>query len=106
MSDVPVLVVNKVRAITATVARHYGLTPTEVVSGGRSTPLSEARQVAWHLVRLHTRTRSNSAIGRAFSRDPTTVDVGLRRIAARIEAEPALRARVNAIASELSWRQP
>ena len=90
----------RIQTIVEAVADGYGLHPREIYGGRREQPIAEARQVAMHLARMLTR-HSFPAIGRAFGRDHTTVQYAARSISGRMTSDPALAARVGALAHSL-----
>jgi hypothetical protein len=61
-----------VPTVTRIVARHYGVTPRDLLGDSRSEPVVTARQVAMRLVR-EIGEMSFPEIGRAFNRDHSTV---------------------------------
>lgn len=90
-----------VAAIAVAVADAWGIALRAIHSDRREQPVALARQVAMHLARRLTG-QSFPAIGRALGRDHSTVMHGHREILRRCAADPALAARVEAIAASLS----
>jgi len=77
------------RATLRIVARHFGLTPAAVASGGRLQRLVLARRIVMHIcveVGGYTAARA----GRLLGRDHTTVLCGLRDLAALLRRDATL----------------
>jgi len=77
------------------VSRHFGLTPSELLSSTRTTRVAWPRQIAMYLARELTG-ESLPAIGRQFGgRDHTTVLHAWRRASLRISSDPTSREAVD-----------
>jgi len=77
----------------------FGISPADLVSGGRSPRLTQPRQLAMYLARELTAS-SLPTIGRAFGgRDHTTVLHALRRTDQRIASDPAYRVQLELLRS-------
>lgn len=88
------------RIVTA-VAKHYGMTPTELVAQRRTKDIVRPRQVAMYLAKKLT-TRSLPRIGRHFcDRDHTTILHSVRKIELLLETDEALAADIAAIKAVL-----
>lgn len=83
------------------VARHHGLTVTDLVGVGRRRTVAHARCLAMYLARRLTG-RSLEAIGAAFGgRDHTTVLHGVRVATARLAGDPSLADELDRLAAEI-----
>ena len=89
--------------IVAVVARRHGVSPSEIRSERRTSPVVRARQRAVWLCKRMT-LRSLPAIGRAVGRDHTTVLHSLRAVDAELARDPALGGELAAIEAELRSR--
>ena len=92
--DKPYLDVEKARPrreavedATRIVAAEYGLPSAELIGRGRTKSVSEARQMAYCLLRDFAK-MSFPEIGAAFGRDHTTIMMGVRNIARLIQLDP------------------
>ncbi len=93
-----------VDAIARAVAARSGLGIRELRSSTRRALVAEARHLAMHLARLHTRA-SFRAIGDYFGhRDPATVRHACKAAEARLAADPALAASCSTLAR--GWGGP
>lgn len=72
-------------------AEHYGLSQDDIRGHKRVRCVTEPRQLAMYLARTHTG-QSYSALGRAFSRDHTSVSHGCSAASVRLETDDALHA--------------
>jgi chromosomal replication initiator protein len=87
-----------VEAVARAVAGRFGVPPRDLRGPSRRAVVAEARHLAMHLARLHTRS-SFRAIGDYFGgRDPATVRHACRVAAERLAADPALAAACSAVA--------
>jgi chromosomal replication initiator protein len=92
-----------VDAIARSVAARFGVRIRVLRGPSRRAAVAEARHLAMHLARTHTRS-SFAAIGAYFGgRDPATVRHACRAAEARINADPALAAVVAAIGQ--GWKK-
>ena len=90
-----------VKEIQTAACRHFGLSPEELLSPGRTARVTWPRQVAMFLARELTG-ESLPAIGRQFGgRDHTTVLHACRRTAARIADDEPARESVESLRSSL-----
>jgi len=90
------------RQITAAVAKHLGLTVTELKSKSRQQNIAEARGLAMHLVRRLTGA-SYAEIGRQFGgRDHTTVLHACRRVNSTAARDPASRRLIEELVAVLA----
>lgn len=88
--------------IQAAVCHAYDVSRTDLISWGRSGVAVEARHVAMYLVRLRT-LRTMPEIGSAFGgRDSTTVLYAVRKVEARLAADPVFAGRVETIEAALA----
>jgi chromosomal replication initiator protein len=95
-----------VAEIQAATCAHFGLTPEELLSSGRTARLAWPRQVAMYLSRELT-AESLPAIGRHFGgRDHTTILHAWRRTSARIADDHASREAVEKLCQQLDKPQP
>jgi len=91
-----------VESIQRAVARHLGVTRTDLLSARRTADIVRPRQIAMYLCRELT-LRSMPEIGRRFGkRDHTTVLHGARKIKLLIESDKQLAEQIEAIKAELS----
>jgi chromosomal replication initiator protein len=83
-----------IEQITRAIAQRFGIRPAALRGPSRQASVVEARQLAMHLARLHTRL-SFAAIGDYFGgRDPTTVRHACKTATLRLTTNPALAAAV------------
>lgn len=93
------------RRIIDQVAAHYSVSKVQLLGSARAAHIALARHMAMHLCReLHG--HSLPRIGSAFNRDHTSVLHAVRRIAALLEADPALRATWDALAEAIMSHHP
>lgn len=85
-----------IHEIQTAVAHRFGTTVAEMLSDRQHQAVSRPRHVAMWLAR-HASGHTLPAIGMAFRRDHTTVLNAIRRVDARLEAEPELSHIVNAL---------
>jgi chromosomal replication initiator protein len=91
--------------IQAAACEHFGLSPGELLSSGRTARLAWPRQVAMYLAREMTG-ESLPAIGRQFGgRDHTTVLHAWRRTSARIASDEASRQAVEKLCESLDSKR-
>jgi chromosomal replication initiator protein len=91
----------KVRHIQETVARHFGVKMSDMVSDSRFANVVEPRQVAMYLAKVTTQ-RSLPDIGMRFGgRDHSTVFHAVRKIAARMAVDDSYRGMVEALRAEI-----
>jgi chromosomal replication initiator protein len=91
--------------VIALVAAAFAVTPEELRSSSREQRISWPRQVAMHLAREHT-DQSLPAIARAFgARAHTTVLHACRRTIARLDEDPAAKALVHELSTQLADRE-
>jgi chromosomal replication initiator protein len=77
-----------IEEVIRTVAKHYGLKPTDLKSPKRAKPMTQARQIAMYLCRELTN-ESFPEIGSRFGgRDHATVIHAVNKVAAQLEADP------------------
>ena len=96
----PIMLSDVIRAV----AHRAGLRSSDLRSERRTAEVSQARQRAMWLAKRMT-LRSLPAIGRAFGdRDHTTIMHGIRKVEARLENDPELRAELASIEAELRVR--
>jgi hypothetical protein len=87
------------QTIQRVVARHYGVSVIDLVSGRRTQPLAFIRHIAIYLVRELT-ALSMPSIGRLFGdRDHTTILHAVRKVQARRERDPAFDATLQKLAA-------
>jgi chromosomal replication initiator protein len=91
--------------IVAETARAYGQTPEALRSRSRKQLFVRPRQVAMYLARRYT-DASLAEIGRAFSRDHTSVMYAIDVVERRIVEKPQLRYELDALAQRISGRAP
>jgi chromosomal replication initiator protein len=81
-----------VEAIAKNVANRLGIRVSALRGSSRQASVAQARHIAMHLARLHTRS-SFAVIGSYFGgRDPATVRYGCKAAAAHLAADPSLAA--------------
>jgi chromosomal replication initiator protein len=86
-----------IEAIAKAVAARFGVSLRELRSATRRAAVVGPRHLAIYLARIHTG-RSFAAIGAYFGgRDPATIRHACAMAEARLAADPALAARVNAL---------
>lgn len=93
----------KMEDIKRTVAEHFNLAVSEMVSPKRAYAISHPRQIAMYLCRLLT-PRSLPEIGRKFNRDHTTVMHALKRVPDRAAQDAEMDAAIRAIYQKLCDR--
>lgn len=94
-----------IRRIIDQVAAHYSVSKVHLLGSARAAHIALARHMAMHLCReLHG--HSLLRIGSAFNRDHTSVLHAVRRIAALLETDPALRATWDALAEAIMAHHP
>lgn len=87
--------------IQAVVARHFGVTKTDLISERRTQNVVLPRQIAMYLAKVMT-TRSYPEIGRRFGgRDHTTVIHSVRKVGARCVSDLEFAGKIESIKSEL-----
>jgi chromosomal replication initiation ATPase DnaA len=93
-----------IRDIARAVCDHFHVTMVDLVSKRRTARIVRPRQVVMFLARAHT-TRSLPEIGRLLGdKDHTTVLHGVRSIADRLAADPALHRDIDEIVLRLGIR--
>lgn len=92
--SIPATTMNIIRQV----AKFYGVSPVDLVSSRRTKHIMEPRQVAMYLAKTLT-LRSLPEVGRRMGgRDHTTILHGVRKIAAKIQKDAELAAKVEALA--------
>ncbi len=100
----PITPIVSIQSIIATVARHFEVKQTDLLSEDRHKSVTFPRQVAMYLARCHS-THSLQEIGGFFGgRDHTTVMYAERKIANLRATEPAIDRRLDMIERDLSIR--
>jgi hypothetical protein len=90
-----------VRRIIDVVAKHYGVSATDIVSARRTADVVLPRQVAIYIARTHT-PLSTPQIGRALGgRDHTTIGHAVKRIRFYMERSPELRSIIDKLTREV-----
>lgn len=90
----------KVETIIRTVAKHYGVSFTDILSARRTTDVVKPRQVAAYLTKTIT-LRSLPEIGRRFGRDHTTILSSVRKITRCRAESPAFDEELRSLESVL-----
>ncbi len=91
-----------VEKIINEVARTMNVTPEDIRSTKRSSPISQARQVAAYVVRSITGLPMKS-IGEEFgTRDHSTIVYAVQKVEARMQKEPSFKGMVNDIIKNIS----
>lgn len=94
-----------VEKIISEVAHIYNVTPEEIQSQKRSSPVSTARQVAIYVVRKTTNL-SYTAIGQEFGgRDHSTIVYAIDKVRSIIKKDPAYRATIEDLVKNISNSQ-
>lgn len=91
--------------IMSETARAYGVTKEALRARSRKQSLVRPRQIAMYLARIYT-DASLAEIGRAFSRDHTSVMYAIDVVQRRIVEKPQLRYELEALAQRVSGGQP
>lgn len=91
--------------IMAETARAYGVKKEDLSARSRKQTFVRPRQVAMYLARRYT-DASLAEIGRAFSRDHTSVMYAIDVVERRIVEKPQLRYELEALAQRVSGRSP
>lgn len=101
----PQLIENTTTRIIRVVCARYGLTRNEFFSIRRCSKLALARHIAMYLMKTET-PLSLPQIGLRFGgRDHTTVLYGVRRIAARVAADPEFAAEIEAVRALVTGKE-
>ena len=91
-----------VERIITEVARTMNVTPEDIRSTKRSSPISQARQVAAYVVRSITGLPMKS-IGEEFgTRDHSTIVYAIQKVEARMQKDPSFKGMVNDIIKNIS----
>ena len=100
-NDSPPVPITVERIITE-VARTMNVTPEDIRSTKRSSPISQARQVAAYVVRSITGLPMKS-IGEEFgTRDHSTIVYAIQKVEARMQKDPSFKGMVNDIIKNIS----
>jgi chromosomal replication initiator protein len=79
-----------IREVQRVVARHYGMSPAELISDDRCKMFAHPRQVAMYLAR-ELSGHSLTVIGHWFHRDHSTIIHGIRSVEKRAARQVGLR---------------
>jgi chromosomal replication initiator protein len=90
------------KAVIATVAAHYGLSPAALVSGRRDKPVATARQLAMYILHQSLQLNADETGQIVGGRNRTTVLYGIKRIASRIKLDPGFAQEVMALTSPMA----
>ena len=87
-------------AIQQTVARHFGITVSDIIGTKRNRQSAEPRMVAMYLCRELTKLSSNE-IGDAFGRTHANILHAAKTIAKRVEEDSEMRRSVSSLRRQL-----